>query len=255
MSSDKSQVAPYGQSQATQYKAHPFHNKGDITLISSDGVLFKADVWCLAHASAVFHDMLEMSNPSMADTSTPESIPVPVKPPHPSEPIDIPFPSRTLQLFLDLSRVSDDVMLAITMEEAGDLLSFSHLYDLREFVLKKLKDRAMDLGRRRPWDLLVLASRLDLDDLGVSALEAMNEDTFVRGQKGSTSNFWESIALLQNGWQSRIIMSVIDKPEGGSVRRPGYPDDYSYKTGYVFKLRDWSEAGRRFRNTRLRDEQ
>lgn len=50
MSSDKSQVAPYGQSQATQYKAHPFHNKGDITLISSDGVLFKADVWCLAHA-------------------------------------------------------------------------------------------------------------------------------------------------------------------------------------------------------------
>ena len=51
-------------------------------------------------ASAVFHDMLEMSNPSMTDTSTSESISVPAKPRHPSEPIDIPFPIRAGTIFL-----------------------------------------------------------------------------------------------------------------------------------------------------------
>ncbi|KAK8845490.1 hypothetical protein IAR55_006203 [Kwoniella newhampshirensis] len=44
-------------------KMHYCHNRGDVSLRSSDGIVFKVESWRLARGSTVFKNMLELAPP------------------------------------------------------------------------------------------------------------------------------------------------------------------------------------------------
>ncbi|OWZ37839.1 hypothetical protein C356_04420 [Cryptococcus neoformans c45] len=209
-------------------KFHDNYSQGDIQLLSADGVIFVTYAWRLARVSAVFRDMMEITQPSAAVDSffNPSGLPITNN----KEPIEIGHTSTLLERFLDIISLSGQNMIEVPYEEAAGMFSLCDQFDFDKKIVDKIRQQVVKQGRSNPWELLILGSKLDDKTMGLQALRMMDHDVFIKGKPGH--KFWATMEELENGWRPKLFDLVFKDP--GEITNGPEPSTHDASRPSIF---------------------
>ncbi|EAL19565.1 hypothetical protein CNBG1940 [Cryptococcus deneoformans B-3501A] len=215
--------ATTGEDLASSLKLHDNYSQGDIQLLSADSVLFITYAWRLARASAVFRDMMEVTQPSTVVDSSFNSSGLPTM--NNKEPIEIGHTSALLERFLDIISLSDQNMIEVPYGEAAGMFDLCDQFDFDKKIVDKIRQQVIKQGHSNPWELLILGSKLDDKTMGLQALRMMDHDIFIKGKPGH--KFWATMEELENGWRPKLLDLVFKDPGEIAGAPEPFPHDAS----------------------------
>ncbi|WWC58258.1 uncharacterized protein I303_100796 [Kwoniella dejecticola CBS 10117] len=229
-----------------EYEKHWFYQSQGrmISIVSEDGVEFKADSDRLRKASTLFANML--NEPQLHDSS----------------PLPIPFPAEVIQTFLDLINVSSPSSLLKTLIDVDivqDLFRFTDYAgcdDLHFEVRRRLLKLSKNHPRKNALWLLQFGS--DVNDVGLAkiALKRLaKQSSFSFASENLFDGFRNLVERLQPSFQAEILSLVLTKT-AGDAREFAVRGLIDWDTRN--NEHDWEWVGRSFnpeRRTEVTDEE
>ncbi|WWC94279.1 hypothetical protein V866_001120 [Kwoniella sp. B9012] len=176
---------------------------GDVTLISNDGVEFRASSFQLSKISKFFSDAFSLPPPP--PSSSKES----------REPIHLDFPENTISLFLDLANIPPNYHFTI-LNDIDDPLLLESLLDLADFAicegLKPSIDSALfDISDQYPFEVLTIASRRSHTLLAKRAVQNLRLLASFRiwEDKDRLGRIKDQFSVLSQEYQSELFILLL----------------------------------------------
>ncbi|KAK6909994.1 hypothetical protein L486_00355 [Kwoniella mangroviensis CBS 10435] len=203
---------------------------GDVTLVSNDGVEFRASSFQFSKISKFFSDAFSLPPPP--PSSSKES----------REPIPLDFPENTMSLFLDLALIPPHYHFTI-LNDIDDPLLLESLLDLADFAicegLKPSIDSALfDLSEQYPFEVLTIASRRSHTLLAKRTVRNLRLLASFRiwEDKDRLGRIKDQFSVLSQEYQSELFILLLHQchARGGNAASVGFSYD------------DWCKISDRF---------
>ncbi|WVQ62555.1 uncharacterized protein L199_000697 [Kwoniella botswanensis] len=217
---------------------HPYHNLGDIQLLSVDGTILMADSWRLARSSTFFAGLFDLPPPTSTHTSYPKNLLSLV------EPIEVEFFAEVIDLFLNLINVSKPSIPSSAFPQTLDLLELCDRYDVNENIQGLVRDRLLMQTEDRQWQLLIWSGKRNDIHMAREALRRMSPHSFIArttyesSREGVFVPLWYALGKLPQSWQLEILRLAFIPINLN--KRPGVKSYQFEVTG------DWDSVSQKF---------
>ncbi|WVF66145.1 hypothetical protein IAT40_000885 [Kwoniella sp. CBS 6097] len=242
---------------------HGMFKVGDCWVRSNDGVLFIVYRDILTAQSPVFRGMLELPQPHdsalKAGLKTVDVVPNSSGEAKPG--FELQASSNVLEDLFALLYVPSHADIHAGFEDTKALMVLCEMLECSDSVLQAIIQRFEAVATEdNAWDLFIWASDKNDRNLGGTALQLMDADTFTAGAKTVLNwrSFRSGIGRLRPDWQCRLFQLCFSEPHKGKVlrqiplpqhlwrkREPHYEQRWFEETVLPFQG-DWSYVAGRF---------
>ncbi|KAK6905364.1 hypothetical protein L486_02170 [Kwoniella mangroviensis CBS 10435] len=193
-------------------EVHWFHCHGDVSLRTTNKIIFKFYSYRLECVSTVFKDMFEIGG---QNTSTGNKR----KSPPDADVIDVGFNSKVLGIFLDMINVPTPAPPATNFSSSLALYEFCEKFDIHPRLRDIIKNRLLQCARYNfAWDLLIWSAGRDNIEMARKALERMTSQVFLCPQMYDENlfrviiPFWVAMSKLPRDWQYDLLRLTLLSP-------------------------------------------
>ncbi|WWD09056.1 hypothetical protein V865_007176 [Kwoniella europaea PYCC6329] len=184
---------------------HPYHNLGDVQLLSVDGTILVADSWRLARSSSFFAGLFDLPPPISGQASSHKDLLSLL------DPVEVDFSAEVIDLFLNLINVSKPSIPSSAFPQTLDLLELCDKYDVNENIQGLVRDRLLMQVEDRQWQLLIWSGKRNDILMAREALRRMPPHSFIANttyessRKGVLMPLWHALGKLPQSWQLEIL--------------------------------------------------